>query len=79
MNNPYGQHLVFAMPSALWGERSGGVSLPGVPLEKTTFLPGTAVVKGGYVIPSDAPGFGIEVDRKWLEAIAAEKPVVVTG
>jgi L-rhamnonate dehydratase len=50
-----------------------------VPLEKTTFLPGTAVVKGGYVIPSDAPGFGIEVDRKWLEAIAAEKPVVVTG
>jgi L-rhamnonate dehydratase len=30
-------------------------------------LPGTPVIKDGYVTPSDAPGFGIEVDLDWLE------------
>ena len=70
MNDPYGQHLVCAMPAAGWGERSGGVSPPGVPLADVVDLPGTAVIEDGYLVPSDAPGFGIEVDRAWLEKAA---------
>ena len=69
MNLPYGQHLAYAMPAISWGERSGGVSAPGVPLAETVALPGTAVIEDGYLVPSDAPGFGIEVDRALLESI----------
>ena len=67
MNYPYGQHLAYAMPVIPWGERSEGVSPPGVPLEEMVSLPGTPVIKNGYVKPSDAPGFGIEVNLDWLE------------
>ena len=70
MNDPYGQHLIFAMPATGWGERSAGVSPPGVPLADTVDLPGTAVIQDGYLVPSDAPGFGFEVDRVWLEQAA---------
>lgn len=70
MNYPYGQHLTFAMPAVSWGERSEGVAPPGVPLEEMVALPGTPAIKGGYLIPSDAPGFGIEVTKDWLEAAA---------
>ena len=69
MNYPYGQHLAFAMPAIVWGERSQGVSPPGVPLEEMVEIPGTAVIKDGYLVPSDAPGFGLEVTREWLEGI----------
>ena len=68
MNYPYGQHLAFAMPAIPWGERSESVSPPGVPLEEMVKLPGTPVVQDGYLIPSNAPGFGIEVDLDWIEA-----------
>jgi len=67
MNYPYGQHLAYAMPVIPWGERSEGVSPPGVPLEEMVVLPGTSVIKNGKVRPSDAPGFGIEVTQQWLE------------
>lgn len=67
MNYPYGQHLSYAMPVIQWGERSEGVSPPGVPLEDMVVLPGTPVIKDGYLTPSDAPGFGIEVTMDWLE------------
>lgn len=67
MNYPYGQHLSHAMPVIQWGERSEGVSPPGVPLEERVVLPGTPVIKDGYLTPSDAPGFGIEVTKDWLE------------
>ena len=70
MNYPYGQHLAFAMPAIPWGERSEGVSPPGVPLEEMVALPGTAVIKDGYLVPSDAPGFGLEVTKEWLEDAA---------
>ena len=69
MNLPYGQHLAYAMPAISWGERSGGVSAPGVPLAETVALPGTAVIEDGYLVPSDAPGFGIEVDRALLDSL----------
>ena len=67
MNYPYGQHLAYAMPVIAWGERSEGVSPPGVPLAEMTLLPGTPPVQGGYVRPSDAPGFGLEITLDWLE------------
>ncbi len=67
MNYPYGQHLAYAMPVIPWGERSEGVSVPGIPLEEMTVLPGTPAIKNGYVKPSDAPGFGIEVSLDWIE------------
>lgn len=70
MNYPYGQHLSFAMPAIVWGERSESVSPPGVPLEEMTLLPGTPAIKDGYLVPSDAPGFGIEVDLDWLAGVA---------
>ena len=57
-----------ASPGCPWGERSEGVAPPGVPLEEMTFLPGTAVSKDGYLIPSDAPGFGIDVTLDWLRS-----------
>lgn len=68
MNYPWGQHLALAMPAIPWGERSEGVSPPGVPLEEMVVLPGTVPVRDGYVRPSDAPGFGVEVTTEWLEA-----------
>jgi L-rhamnonate dehydratase len=67
MNYPYGQHVSYAMPAIQWGERSEGVAPPGVPLEEKVVLPGTPVIKDGYLVPSDAPGFGIEVTKEWLE------------
>jgi L-rhamnonate dehydratase len=70
MNYPYGQHLSLAMPAVVWGERSEGVSAPGVPLQEMVKLPGTAVIQDGYLIPSDAPGFGLEIDDAWLEKVA---------
>ena len=39
-------------------------------LEEMVSLSGTAVIKGGYLVPSDAPGFGIEVGKEWLERAA---------
>jgi len=70
MNYPYGQHLAYAMPAIPWGERSEGVSPPGVPLAEMTRLPGTPAIKDGYLIPSDAPGFGLEITETWLEAVS---------
>ena len=69
MNYPYGQHLSYAMPAITWGERSEGVSSPGVPLKEMVKIPGTAVIKDGYLIPSDAPGFGLEIDEDWIESV----------
>lgn len=68
MNYPYGQHLAYAMPAIPWGERSEGVSPPGVPLEEMVQLPGTAIIKDGYLTPSDAPGFGLEITQDWIES-----------
>lgn len=68
MNYPWGQHLAYAMPAIPWGERSEGVAPPGVPLEEMVVLPGTVPIRGGSVRPTDAPGFGLEVTKEWLEA-----------
>ena len=59
---PGNQYVVgqsYAMPAIAWGERSENVSPPGVPLEEMVAIPGTPIVKEGFVVPSDAPGFGM--------------------
>ncbi|MBN2392320.1 MAG: L-rhamnonate dehydratase [Anaerolineae bacterium] len=63
----YGQHFTYATPSAPWCEYFVG-SPPGVPLEEAARLPGVAVPKDGYLVPNDAPGFGIDVVPEWLES-----------
>lgn len=73
MNYPFGQHVSFAMPAIHWGERSESVSAPGVPLEEMTQLPGTPAIKDGYVRPSDAPGFGLEITFDWIEEHAISR------
>jgi L-rhamnonate dehydratase len=70
MSQPYGQHLSFAMPAITWGEWFGGNSHPDIPLTDLVKLPGTAVPENGCLVPNDAPGFGIDVDRAWLERVA---------
>ena len=64
--NGYGQHFSYAMPSVPWLEYFVG-SAPGVPLAESVRLPGTAIPQDGYLVPSDAPGFGLEVQESWLE------------
>ena len=66
MNTPYGQHVCYAMPNIPWGECFVG-SPPGVPLEEAAKVTGMSVPKNGYLIPSDAPGFGIEIKKEWIE------------
>jgi len=42
-------------------------SAPGVPLHEVCPIPGMAMPKDGYVVPSDAPGFGMEIKDTWVE------------
>lgn len=70
MNYPYGQHLALAMPAIPMGERSESVAPPGVPLEEMVSLPGTVPIRNGRVRPTDAPGFGLDVTKEWLESRA---------
>lgn len=65
-SSPFGQHFAFAMPETPMAEYWLG-SDPGVPLEEVGSIPGTSIPKDGFVIPSDAPGFGMEIDEKWIE------------
>ncbi len=64
--NPYGQHFSYAMSAVPWLEYFIG-SPPGVPLEETVQVPGQAVCKDGFLVPNDAPGFGLEIPEDWLE------------
>ncbi|MBM3460232.1 MAG: L-rhamnonate dehydratase [Armatimonadetes bacterium] len=65
-NTPYGQHFTYAMPGMDWLETFVG-SPPGVPLKEAARLPGQAIPDRGWLVPSDAPGFGLEVEESWLE------------
>lgn len=62
---PEGQHFSFAMPEAPMAEFH--LSTPvGVPLAEVNRLPGMPVPRDGYVVPSDAPGFGLEIPDSWI-------------
>jgi L-rhamnonate dehydratase len=64
-NSAYGQHFCYALPECTWGEFH--LSTPvGVPLEEVVRVSGLAVPKNGYLVPSDAPGFGMEIEEEWI-------------
>ena len=67
-NIPYGQHFTYATPNAPWAECFVG-SPPGVPLEEVAGL-GQAVPVDGWLTPSDAPGFGVEVPEEAIRPYA---------
>ncbi len=62
---PFGQHFSYGASSVRWLEAFVG-SDPGIPLEEVRRLPGMAVPKDGWLVPSDAPGFGLEIQDSWL-------------
>ena len=64
--NPFGQHFSYAVACVPWTEYFVG-SAPGVPLAEAVRIPGQAVAEGGWLVPSDAPGFGLEIPEKWIE------------
>jgi L-rhamnonate dehydratase len=64
-NSPFGQHFCYALPECTLGEYH--LSSPvGVPLAEVARIPGQAVPKDGYLVPSDAPGFGMEIKAEWI-------------
>ena len=65
-NSPFGQHFAMAMPESLMAEFWLG-SDPGVPLEEVRAIPGMAVPENGKLVPSDGPGFGMEIEEEWIE------------
>ena len=65
-NTPYGQHFTYAMPGMDWLETFVGTD-PGVPVHEGSRLPGQAVPENGWLVPSDAPGFGLDVPEDCLE------------
>ena len=64
--NPYGQHFSYALSSVPWLEYFIN-SAPGVPLAEAPRLPGQAIAENGWLVPNDAPGFGLELREEWLE------------
>lgn len=65
-NSPFGQHFAMAMPESLMAEFWLG-SDPGVPLVEVRAIPGMAVPESGKLVPSDGPGFGMEILAEWIE------------
>lgn len=58
-NSPYVQHAAMAMPESPMQEYYLRTD-PGVPL-RAVALPGVAVPQDGWLTPSDAPGFGLDI------------------
>lgn len=65
-NTAFGQHFAMAMPESLVAEFWLG-SDPGIPLDEARRTPGVAVPQDGKLVPSDAPGFGMEVREDWIQ------------
>ena len=67
-NDAYGQHLCYALPGNRWGEIFIG-SPPGVSLmDAYRATPGMTLPVDGQLVPSEAPGFGIEITLAGIEA-----------
>jgi L-rhamnonate dehydratase len=64
--NAFGQHFSYAFAGVPWLEYFIS-SRPGVLLEDAPRLPGQPVAVDGYLVPSDAPGFGLEIPESWIE------------
>lgn len=66
----YGQHFSYAMPSVPWLECVVSAP-PGA--QGRLQIPGQAQPSNGWLVPNDAPGFGLEVSESELRPIS--KPV----
>ncbi len=64
-NSPFGQHFTYATPSSPWCE-CFVASPPGVPPQEAARLPGQAVPKDGWLVPSNEPGFGLDIPPQWI-------------
>ncbi len=64
--NVFGHHFSYAMTAVPWLEYFIGTA-PGVPLVEGINIPGQAVAKDGWLIPTDAPGFGHGISEAWVE------------
>ena len=64
-STPFGQHFSFAMPDTTIAEYWLG-SDPGIPLDEVDRIPGMPTPVDGWVIPNDAPGFGLEIRDEWI-------------
>lgn len=64
-NTAFGQHFSFASSAVPWLECFVGTP-PGVPLEEGWRLPGQAIPRNGTLVPSDGPGFGLEIPDAWF-------------
>jgi L-rhamnonate dehydratase len=64
---PFGQHFSIAMPECPLAE-FWLASDPGIPLAEYVRIPGTPMPIDGKVVPSDAPGFGLEIRQKDLSS-----------
>lgn len=74
MNSPYGQHFCYALPECDLCEFH--MSTPvGIPLEEVNRMPGMAVPKDGFLVPSDAPGFGMEIKEQWITPWDHSRPL----
>ena len=60
-NNPFGQHFAMAATESPMAEYWMGTD-PGVPLEDTVRIPGTATPINGKIVPSSESGFGMEIE-----------------
>jgi len=70
-NDSYGQHLCHGLPGNRWAEMFLGCG-PGESLMGAwRSTPGMALPTDGWLVPSDAPGFGIDLTRDQLEAAVA--------
>ena len=68
-NTPYGQHACYALPAIPWTECFVATP-PGVPPEEAVRLPGMAAPQNGRMVPSDRPGFGIQISEEHLAPFA---------
>jgi len=66
VNDGYGQHLCFALAENILGEMYVGSARSLAGSYRAT--PGMALPDGGRLVPSDAPGFGIELTLDAIEA-----------
>jgi L-rhamnonate dehydratase len=70
-NDSYGQHLSHGLPVNRWAEMFVGCG-PGESLMAAwRSTPGMALPDDGWLVPNNAPGFGIDLTRDQLEAAVA--------
>jgi L-rhamnonate dehydratase len=54
------------LPGQGVGDQDRHLAVGGGALEEVSRLPGQAIPSDGWLVPSDAPGFGLDVEEDWL-------------